>query len=527
MKTPMPFTLFAARPATPDGEAAEPDFDLVSRYFYKNSREERALQFIDAETASDLDLNEVFARIDRTRSRIGQQCLYARLRTLRGAADAERFGRRVEFFRRERQRSDRCAKTLARLTGEENYHLQNLIFDAPVPIRRIGMIYLLTAAAVASLVGSIFQPALLFLFGAIYAVNLYLHFSHKLDISVYVLSVGQLRRVLRTARSLCAEQVPGTDEAAAALRGTARVVSRSRMLGIGGNGGNELAAVAGLLLEMAGIAVNAELILYHRLTGCVTQHRDDLHDLFRYIGESDAALSVAHLRDETPHCTPQFVEGKYFEIRDAVHPLIADCVANTLLLDGTGLLLTGSNMAGKTTFIRTLMLDALFAQTIHTCFASEYKAPYMRLFSSIRIADDIGEGTSYFLQEVRCIKRHLDAAAGDAPCLFALDELFKGTNTTERIAAGKAVLARLNRGPHVVLVSTHDIELAELLAADAYCLYHFREEIAQGRLVFDYRLHAGPLTTRNAIRILELNDYPTDVIAEAYATQEVLTRNSR
>lgn len=298
------------------------------------------------------------------------------------------------------------------------------------------------------------------------------------------------------------------------------------MLVIGGNGGNELAAVAGLLLEMAGIAVNAELILYHRLTGCVTQHRDDLHALFRYIGESDAALSVARLRDETPHCTPRFVDGKYFEIRDAVHPLIADCVANTLLLDGTGLLLTGSNMAGKTTFIRTLMLGALFAQTIHTCFASEYKAPYMRLFSSIRIADDIGEGTSYFLQEVRGIKRHLDAAAGDAPCLFALDELFKGTNTAERIAAGKAVLARLNRGPHIVLVSTHDIELAELLAADAYCLYHFREEIAEGRLVFDYRLHAGPLTTRNAIRILELNDYPTDVIAEAYATQEVLTRNS-
>ena len=84
----------------------------------------------------------------------------------------------------------------------------------------------------------------------------------------------------------------------------------------------------------------------------------------------------------------------------------------------------------------------------------------MRLLSSIRITDDIAEGTSYYLQEVLTVKRFLEAAQDSAPCLFALDELFKGTNTTERIAAGKAVLSHLNRGPHIVLVSTHDIELA-------------------------------------------------------------------
>ena len=88
----------------------------------------------------------------------------------------------------------------------------------------------------------------------------------------------------------------------------------------------------------------------------------------------------------------------------------------------------------------------------------------------------------------------------------------------------KAVLSHLNRGPHIVLVSTHDIELAELLDSDGYELHHFREEVVDGQLVFDYQLHTGPLTTRNAIRILELYDYPPELIAEAYAVQERLLK---
>ena len=183
-------------------------------------------------------------------------------------------------------------------------------------------------------------------------------------------------------------------------------------------------------------------------------------------------------------------------------------------------------MSGKTTFIRTLVLNALLAETLDICFAEAYTAPYMKIYSSIRISDDIAEGTSYYLQEVLTVKRFIDASQEPAPCLFALDELFKGTNTTERIAAGKAVLAHLNRRPHLVLVSTHDVELAELLRKDGYELHHFREEVIGGKLVFDYRLHTGPLTTRNAIRILEMYDYPRDLIAEAYEVQEKLTERS-
>ena len=509
--------------ALPAGERPPCDFNLISRYFY-NCPAEDASHTIDAETTADLDLNAVFERIDRTASKPGQQYLYARLRTLRGTEEVREFGRRTDHFAGNAGHAEQCAKHLSRLSDDDAYDLQNLIFDKPEQVRRIALVYLLSAAAVLSLLLSFLYPLLLLLFLAVFAANMYIHYSNKLNVSLYGSAVKQLSLALRTARELAVEEVPGTEEATGQIRQVAEVERRSRVVGTQGDSANELAAIAWLFIELAKVAFNIEVILFQRFIGSITARRDAIHGMFRFIGETDAAISVARLRSETQTCRPQFVDGKYLMAEQVVHPLIDGCVPNTLVLDGTGLLLTGSNMSGKTTFIRTLVLNALTAETLDICFAGSYTAPYMRLLSSIRISDDIAEGTSYYLQEVLTVKRFLEASQDSVPCLFALDELFKGTNTTERIAAGKAVLAHLNRGPHIVLVSTHDIELAELLDSDGYELHHFREEVVDGRLVFDYQLHTGPLTTRNAIRILELYDYPPELIAEAYAVQERLLK---
>lgn len=526
MKPTAYLTTFLGLPGASGEKRAACNFDLTSRYFYNVSSEESSFQTIDAETTADLDLNAVFERIDRTSSKPGQQYLYARLRTLRGTEEVREFGRRTDHFAGNAGHAEQCAKHLSRLSDDDAYDLQNLIFDKPEQVRRIALVYLLSAAAVVSLLLSFLYPLLLLLFLAVFAANMYIHYSNKLNISIYASAVKQLSLALRTARHLAAEEGPGTEEALKVIRQVSEVERRSRVVGTQGDSANELAAAVWLVLELLKTAFNVEVILFHRFIGSIIARRDAIHGLFRFIGETDAAISAARLRGETPTCRPEFTDGKYLRAEEVVHPLIGDCVPNTLELDGTGLLLTGSNMSGKTTFIRTLVLNALLAETLDICFAEAYTAPYMKIYSSIRISDDIAEGTSYYLQEVLTVKRFIDASQEPAPCLFALDELFKGTNTTERIAAGKAVLAHLNRGPHLVLVSTHDVELADLLRKDGYELHHFREEVIDGKLVFDYRLHTGPLTTRNAIRILEMYDYPRDLIAEAYEVQEKLTEKS-
>ena len=118
----------------------------------------------------------------------------------------------------------------------------------------------------------------------------------------------------------------------------------------------------------------------------------------------------------------------------------------------------------------------------------------------------------------------LEAGKERSPNLFLLDEIFKGTNTVERISAGKAVLSSLAEGENIVLVSTHDIELADLLHEE-YALYHFSENVNQKTVDFDYRIKDGKLKTRNAIRILEINDYPKSIIEEANSISNELDKN--
>ena len=138
----------------------------------------------------------------------------------------------------------------------------------------------------------------------------------------------------------------------------------------------------------------------------------------------------------------------------------------------------------------------------------------MQLYSAIRITDNLLNDKSYYFEEVLTIKQMIDESENDFYKLFLLDEIFKGTNTIERIAAGKAVLSYIGRGKNIVIVSTHDIELTDLLK-ETYELYHFTETIENDSIFFDYKLKKGELTTRNAIRILELNDYPPEIISEA------------
>jgi DNA mismatch repair ATPase MutS len=147
----------------------------------------------------------------------------------------------------------------------------------------------------------------------------------------------------------------------------------------------------------------------------------------------------------------------------------------------------------------------------------------MRIYSAIRISDDLMNDRSYYFEEVLTIKEMIDRSSSSTPNLFLLDEIFKGTNTVERISAGKAVLSSLAKNENIVFVSTHDIELADLLKEE-YELYHFSEKVDDRTVDFDYKLKEGKLKNRNAIRILQINDYPDAVVKEAIEISETLDR---
>ena len=179
-------------------------------------------------------------------------------------------------------------------------------------------------------------------------------------------------------------------------------------------------------------------------------------------------------------------------------------------------------MSGKTTFIRAVGINVLLAQSIATTLTEKYTAPILKIATSIRISDDVSESQSYYLAEVDSINELLKNSENEnGQFLFIIDEIFKGTNTIERVGSAKAILEFLNQKNHLVMVSTHDLELTQFLQ-NGFVLYHFQEQIENEELFFDYKLKQGILQQRNAIRILELAKFPPEVIREAERVSQIL-----
>ena len=182
-------------------------------------------------------------------------------------------------------------------------------------------------------------------------------------------------------------------------------------------------------------------------------------------------------------------------------------------------------MSGKTSFLRTIGVNILFAQTLSICLAKECSIPPLRLFSSIRISDNIEEGKSYYIQEVERIYFFIKEAKNDHYNFFLLDEIFKGTNTLERVAAASAVLSHLNQGKNYVMVASHDLELTQLLK-NSFDPYFFSEKVQNNDAIhFDYKIKKGVLPEGNAIKLLKFFEFPDAVVEKAIFQKQKLFAN--
>ena len=202
------------------------------------------------------------------------------------------------------------------------------------------------------------------------------------------------------------------------------------------------------------------------------------------------------------------------------HPLLQEAVANDLNAK-KGVLLTGSNASGKSTFLRAVAVNALLSQTVHTCAAASYEAPFYRIYSSMSLRDDLAGGDSYYMVEIKSIKRIIDHVGqkNERPVLCFVDEVLRGTNTVERIAASTQIMKKLAAGSALCFAATHDIELTKLLRQE-YDNYHFEERIEEDDIFFPYLLMEGPASTRNAIALLRMLQYDEDITDEAEAMAE-------
>jgi DNA mismatch repair ATPase MutS len=236
----------------------------------------------------------------------------------------------------------------------------------------------------------------------------------------------------------------------------------------------------------------------------------------------EALNSLANFSYLNPeYCFPQITSehnGACFEAQAIGHPLIPDEVkiCNDLSLNQLGevVIITGSNMSGKSTFLRTIGVNLCLAYAGAPVNAEQLDTRLFRLFSVIQVTDSLADGISYFYAEVRRLKALSDALEieQDIPLFFLIDEIFRGTNNRERQIGSRAYVKMLVGGHGTGLISTHDLELVSIADhVPDVTNYHFEEQVTKGRMIFDYCLRSGPSTTTNALQIMQMEGLPVDI----------------
>lgn len=505
------------------------NFQQIEKYFRKKNHP-TAFQVLSDKTCNDLDFEELFMFLDRTSSKIGQQYLYNKLRTIpTNPINILRDEKIIDQLSANPAMRIELQIQLAKLDNQEDYYITTLFQDEhKSPPKWFFVIRPLSLTAFATLLLTIFSFKIFPVLIIVFAINTWIHMWNKKNLYEYLSSLPELLKLNNVATELFKTDIgkeinPELNKSTGVIE---KIKKHMALFNLETKLQGDLQQAVWFLVELFKTFFLLEpLFLFHILKELNTE-RKEVEDVFCFVGEIDALIAIASMREGLGYyCLPTISKDKALVAKDTYHPLIQNCVENSIRIDTKSILLTGSNMSGKTSFIRTIGINALTAQTINTCFANEFSLSRMNIFSAIRISDNLMNDRSYYFEEVLTIKNMIDNSTNGKTNLFLLDEIFKGTNTIERISAGKAVLSAISKDDNIVFVSTHDIELADLLKNE-YELYHFSEIVDHKSVDFDYKLKEGKLKDRNAIRILQINDYPEELIQEAIEISKELDRIS-
>lgn len=236
------------------------------------------------------------------------------------------------------------------------------------------------------------------------------------------------------------------------------------------------------------------------------KNQQNIHDWFSSLAEIEALSSLANLSFNHPQwCYPVFVNNQETLSAESLgHPLIPEekRIDNTFSTEGSGQLslITGSNMAGKSTFLRSVGVNIVLAMTGSPVCAQRFSLSPVRVMSSMRISDNLEESTSTFYAELKKLKEIIEEVYKNEKVFLLLDEILRGTNSADRHTGSTALLKQLVRHNAVGIVATHDLELAKL--ADEFPgnvhNYHFDVQVANEELFFDYKLKKGICQSMNA-----------------------------
>ncbi len=556
----------------PEREYDASELEKISRYFfYKLNKGQVKEPYIDDITWNDLDMDSIFIYANHAKSSPGEEYLYYLLRT--PVADQKILDERerlMKFFQsheKERTELEVCFAEIGRtrkfaisdyvdllLTLKKENNFLHYVALGTIPIGLLFMTVLPEG------VGFLFLIALL-----IFDITQY--YKRKGEIDPYLTTFSHIMKMLDASKSISELRIPEVRAYTSQIehaRKQFRKFERGSIILMSRNGAT--GSLEDALLDFVRMVTHIDLLKFNSMLEEVKKNVKEIDVLVENIGVLDALISAASFRESLPlHGIPEFVdtEKAFVEIWDVYHPLIAEPVANSIS-EEQSVLLTGSNASGKSTFLKTVAINAIIAQSFNTCIATSYKASFFQIYSSMALQDNLQgsekstflktvainaiiaqsfntciatsykasffqiyssmalqdnlQGSeSYFIVEIKSLKRILSHAKDKLPMLCFVDEVLRGTNTLERIAASSQILKSLTRDNVLCFAATHDLELTQILE-EYYSNYHFQEEIRDNDVLFNYQLYKGRAVSRNAIKLLRIIGYDHSIIENAENT---------
>lgn len=495
------------------------DFDMtfLKNHYKIRKKNESSGESIDELTWNDLDMDTVFKRINYTKTSLGEAYLYYKLREISYNEDEwTSLEKLINLFTINEDLRNKVSLLLMKVGKLNDLNLTNFIYNPKFskipsyykyPLLSLGFIFSIFLSFIYTKVGLILSFIFL-------CINILSYQSEKIfledrfKVMIYLLNNINLCISLSKIKDKDFEFFK--NEVSSALHNF-KALNMVKIYGNSFQKKENAFTDIDIIFDYIKMFFMVDIIAYQNSVKILEKNKENLYKIYDIVAKLDFALSLAYYRKSLSEYTiPEFIESDDISLENLYHPLIDNPVKNSILIKNN-ILFTGSNASGKSTFIKAVALNCILAQSLNTALCSKYRCKFSRVVTSMAIKDNILAGDSYFIAEIKSLKRLLDSLNGEIRVLAFVDEILKGTNTIERISASASILKYAESTNGILLVATHDMELTQIL--ETYENFHFSETVTEDGVTFDYKLKKGPSNTKNALKLLKAMDFNNEVVS--------------
>lgn len=468
---------------------------------------------IDNVTWYDLDLFQVFKKMNRTHSSIGSEALYRQIRLFDfDEKKQEENEKLIEFYQENPKKREKIEYIFSRLGKMDRNSVVRFLTESKKKNATFLALYLLLGSlpliGLLLILSGVDSIGFIVLFGSI-VFNLIYSTIKKVEIELELMSMGYFIQTLQTAKKLAKVKHPYQDKIKELLKKLKSVLRFSFAFRM------KDGSLMDIFLDYLNILFMIPFISYHFVFNQIKNNQQEAIELWQVLGDLEVAYAILNYRKTlTFYTQPIFNESEEVIGEEIYHPLIEEPVMNPVHWQ-RNTLVSGSNASGKSTYVKSVAINCVLAQTINTSLARHFSMKKGHVLSSMAVEDDVVMGDSYFVAEIKSLKRILDQIETKERSYLFIDEILRGTNTVERIAASSSIINWIADYPSLAFIATHDIELTEMLKGQCDNV-HFKEDVTtEDGIQFHYRLQQGPATSRNALLLLESMRFPEEVVEEA------------